>query len=217
MTPSGLLMSHTIRGSNPPRLDVSYPVETESSVLSVMCSGGSNPPNTIRGSNPPRLDVSYPVETESSVLSVMCSGGSNPPNTIRGSNPPRLDVSYPVETESSVLSVMNLGGDYGPNPGLTTQGSCREEAYSLISATPDELIPQWSVSCCKTRQKQFTFDLENKHNFKFCLIHLFVKDLTNDGDIESNPGPVSFNSHEFEDITLLSECEWLELFHLLFP
>ncbi|KAL0229082.1 hypothetical protein GEMRC1_013702 [Eukaryota sp. GEM-RC1] len=181
MTPSGLLMSHTVRGSNPHR-----------------------------------LDVLYPVETESSVLSVMCSGGSNPPNTIRGSNPPRLDVLYPVETESSVLSVMNLGGDYGPNPGLTTQGSCREEANSLISATPDELIPQWSVSCGNTRQKQFTFDLDNKINFKFCLIDLFVKDLTKDGDIESNPGPVSFNSHEFEDITLLSECEWLELFHLLF-
>ncbi|KAL0244351.1 hypothetical protein GEMRC1_008435 [Eukaryota sp. GEM-RC1] len=120
MTPSGLLMSHTVRGSNPPRLDVSYPVETESSVLSVMCSGGSDPPHTVRGSNPPRV--------------------------------------FSAETEGFIPSEVDLGGDYGPNPGLTTQGSCREEAYSLISATPDELIPQWSVSCGNTRQKQSTFE-----------------------------------------------------------
>ncbi|KAL0229029.1 hypothetical protein GEMRC1_013649 [Eukaryota sp. GEM-RC1] len=69
---------------------------------------------------------------------------------------------FSAETEGFIHSEVDLGGDYGPNPELTTQSSCREEAYSLISATPDELIPQWSVSCGNTRQKQFTSDLENK-------------------------------------------------------
>ncbi|KAL0235290.1 hypothetical protein GEMRC1_001872 [Eukaryota sp. GEM-RC1] len=54
------------------------------------------------------------------------------------------------------MSTVDLGGDYGPNPGLTTQGSFREEAYSLISGTPEELISRRSVSCGNTRQKRST-------------------------------------------------------------